>query len=154
MRKTTILRQLLLNITIPVILVLLLFSYTNYRYNKAELEDQVKQRFSQIIAEVKDMAALHDYAMKVNEKHFEARMKELSGMLIKKFETLDPVRTDLYKLSLEMGLDTNTESIYFIDTNGVIVNTTFHKDLHLDFYARGKGYREYFEKIWAKNGFV
>lgn len=154
MRKTTILRQLLLNITIPVVLVLLLFSYTNYRYNKAELEEQVKQRFEQIIGEAKDLVALHDYAMKVNEKHFESRMQELSGILIKKFETLDPRTTNLYKLSMEMGLDTNTESIYFIDTNGVIINTTFHKDYLLDFYARGDGYREYFEKIWAKNKFV
>ncbi|HYG50953.1 MAG TPA: SpoIIE family protein phosphatase [Flavobacteriales bacterium] len=154
MRKTTILRQLLLNITIPVVLVLLLFSYTNYRYNKAELEERVQQHFDQITAEVKDLVALHDYAMKVNEKHFEARMRELSATLVKKFEKLDPRTTDLYKLSLDMGLDTNTESIYFIDTNGVIVNTTFHKDLHLDFYKRSDGYREYFEKIWAKNMYV
>ena len=155
MRKTTILRQLLLNITIPVVLVLFAFSYTNYRYNKAELEENVKHRFEQIIGEAKDLVGLHDYAMKVNEKHFEQRMRDLSAKLIKKFDTeLDPRTTDLYKLSLSLGLDTNTESIYFIDTNGVIINTTFHKDYLLDFYARGAGYREYFEKIWAKNSFV
>jgi sigma-B regulation protein RsbU (phosphoserine phosphatase) len=155
MRKTTILRQLLLNITIPVVLVLFAFSYTNYRYNKVELESQLEQEFKQITEEVKNLVEMHDYALKVNELHYESKLKEISEILVQKFDKeLNPVTTNLYELSLEIGLDTNKESIYIIDTNGVVVNTSFYKDLHLDFYKRGIGYREYFEKIWAKKGFV
>ncbi|MBI3135987.1 MAG: SpoIIE family protein phosphatase [Bacteroidetes bacterium] len=144
----------MLNITVPVILVLVLFSYINYRYNKRELELLNQERLQQIQDEVQNLIEIHDLGMKMNERHFEARMEKISHELVTLFDTrYDPATADLYQLSEEIGLDTNTESVYIIDTNGVVVNTSFYKDLHLDFYARGEGYREYFEKIWAQNGF-
>jgi serine phosphatase RsbU (regulator of sigma subunit) len=150
----TILGQLLLNITIPVILVLSLFAYANYYWNKQELEELNRQRLEQIRVEVQNLIEIYDYGMKMNEVHFEKRMEKISHQLVKILENQENFDTiDLYQLSDELGLDTSMESIYIIDTNGVIVNTTFPKDLHLDFYARGYGYKEFFQRIWDKGVF-
>ncbi|MBL7896964.1 MAG: SpoIIE family protein phosphatase, partial [Crocinitomicaceae bacterium] len=105
--------------------------------------------------EVQNLITVYDYGMRMNEIHYEARMEKVSRQFVDFFEdSLNPVNADLYALCAYLDLDTSKESVYIIDTNGVIVNTTFLPDLHLDFYARGEGYREYFEKIWAQNDFV
>lgn len=153
-RSKTISRQLILNITIPVVLVLVVFSYINYYYNKTQLETLNRERLAQIQNEVQNLIEVYDFGMKMGEIHFEDRMEKISNQLIDLFAgKLDPITTDLYALSEEIGLDTTIENIYIIDTNGVVVNTNFYPDLNLNFYARGEGYREYFEAIWAQNKF-
>jgi len=155
MKRKTISLQLIINITIPVVLVLIAYSYLNYRYNKNELEKLSAERLEQIQQEVQNLISVYDYGMRMNEIHYEARMEKVSQQFVEFFDdSLNPVNADLFALCESLELDTSKESVYIIDTNGVIVNTTFLPDLHLDFYARGEGYREYFEKIWAQNKFV
>jgi serine phosphatase RsbU (regulator of sigma subunit) len=155
MKRKTISLQLIINITIPVVLVLIAYSYLNYRYNKNELEKLSAERLEQIQQEVQNLITVYDYGMRMNEIHYEARMEKVSQQFVEFFDdSLNPANADLFALCDYLELDTSKESVYIIDTNGVIVNTTFLPDHNLDFYARGEGYREYFEKIWAQNKFV
>ncbi|MBK9191300.1 MAG: SpoIIE family protein phosphatase [Crocinitomicaceae bacterium] len=154
MKRKTISRQLITNIIIPVVLVLLAYSYLNYRYNKSELQKLNTERLSQIQQEVQNLITVYDYGMRMNEIHYEARMEKVSRQLVEIFaDSLDPKKADLFTLCYNLELDTSKESVYIIDTNGVIVNTTFLPDLHLDFYARGEGYRNTLKKSGA-NDFV
>lgn len=135
--RSSIQRQLLLNILPALVISILLFSYFNYRHNRNELARNYETQLKQIVQEVQSLSSLYDYAQKVHEKSFNSRMEDLSVQLANTIrdKNLDPERVNLYELSLQMGMDTTREFIYIINRNGVVVNTTFKKDLGLDFFT-------------------
>jgi sigma-B regulation protein RsbU (phosphoserine phosphatase) len=65
------------------------------------------------------------------------------------YETDSISTADLYRIATEAKIDTSAYDIYIIDRNGVITNTTYEKDLGLEFYKIDDEFKVYFEKIWA-----
>jgi serine phosphatase RsbU (regulator of sigma subunit) len=149
MKHTTVFRQLMLNIVTPLVLCVILFSCISYYYNKKELEKYYAESRQRIVEEVKNLLSLYDFSMSVHEHEYSGRMKSLSEGLADRFskENIDPSKADLYRLVLDAGFDTTSEFVYIIDTNAVIVNTTFEKDRGLDFGKKGTFFINFFRKV-------
>lgn len=108
----------------------------------------------QIASEVKSLSALYDYAQSIHEKNFAERMEKLSFKLVDIFnDSLNPETADLYQLSHALKMDTTHEFMYIINRNGVIINTTFKKDLGLDFYKIDPEFKERFELFFNRKKF-
>ncbi|MFI5203385.1 MAG: HAMP domain-containing protein [Flavobacteriales bacterium] len=152
-KKPSILRQLLLNILFPVLLVIVTLSGISYYLNRQKLKDSNDLLKKQIVGEAKSLLSMYDESLQLIEEDVEVRMTAVSRKLHDEyFKTTDSITTaDLYRISLEMGVDTVNESIYIINRNGVIINTTYRPDMNLDFYKVDSGFISFFQKVWQKN---
>ena len=59
----------------------------------------------------------------------------------------------MYEISRQLGLDTSREHIYLINRKLVIVNTTFPKDLGLDFTKLSDNYLSFFSDLFRVGRF-
>lgn len=155
MKQTTVFRQLIVNIIIPLILSVILFSSISYYYNKKELEEYYSESRKRIVDEVKNLLSLYDFSMQIHERQFSDRMRMKSDLLVSTIteESKNPANTDMYSMAITAGLDTTSEFIYIIDSNAVIVNTTFKKDLGLDFGKMDTFFIGFFSRIRKENKF-
>ena len=56
---------------------------------------------------------------------------------------------DLRAIANEIGMDPVNEDIYVISTDGIIINTTFTKDLNLDLFGLGEKMKIYLQEVFA-----
>lgn len=152
-KKPSILRQLLLNILLPVLVVIISLSGISYYLNHQKLNDSNELLKKQIVGEAKSLLSMYDESLQMIEQDLEVRMTEVSKKLHDNyFKTTDSINTaDLYRISIEMGVDTAQESIYIINRNGIITNTTYRPDKNLNFYKVDTGFQTFFRKVWQKN---
>jgi len=154
--KSSIQRQLLLNILPALVAAILLFSYINYRFNKSELEKNYDTQQKQIVDEVKSLTAMYSYSQKIHEKSFDERMKKLSFKMVNEIfiKEDDAATMNLYEVSKQLDMDTSKEFIYIINRNGVVVNTTYKRDYLLDFYKISNQFKLRFEKMFANKEYT
>ncbi len=152
MKTTTVFRQLMLNIIIPLIVSVILFSCISYYYNKKDLEKYYTESKLRIVEEIKNLLSLYDFSMNIHEHEYSERMSSRSNFLVDTIQSgkLNPLNTDLKSLALKAEMDTANEFIYLIDTNCVIVNTTFAKDRGLDFSKLDGFFKGFFRQV--RNG--
>ncbi|CAN5284919.1 hypothetical protein BH09BAC5_BH09BAC5_00180 [soil metagenome] len=154
--RSSIFRQLTMNIIVPVMIAIFLFSIISYFFNYKNLQENYAAERKQIEQQSIDLLGMYDLGLSAHESAFSSRMEKVSNLLIhdyfKNNSNLDTV--DLYRISKEAGIDTSKEFIYIINKNAVIINTTFPKDLHLDFSKRDTAYTIYLNNIRAKRLFV
>lgn len=153
-KTTTIFRQLILNIILPMVVTILAFSYISYSYNHEKLEESYKNERKLIVEQVKTLISFYDYAMNMHEEQFNNRMEKVARQWREYFKKNDPATSNLYEASVNLGLDTTKEFVYIIDRNGEIINTTFKKDLHLNFYKIDSNFRTFFEKRFKDTSFL
>jgi phosphoserine phosphatase RsbU/P len=142
-KTTTIFKQLILNVIIPVVVALIILGGLNY-YNTKKLLDEFNESENKAITEeIYQYLSLQDLALEVIEIDLDERMKYLSSILVEQFEkNLDSIEAiNLEKIGREIGLNLETEDIYIINKHGIVVNTTFTKDLHLDFFSFGEEHK-------------
>lgn len=154
-KQRTILQQLLINIVAPLILFILSYSAYNYYREREKLSEQLKNQVTQLTLEIKNLVDLYDQGMIAHEEAIGQRMKDKS-IQIYEYEKKTGVPLNiqnLYELSATLGMDTLSESIYIIDTNCVVCNTTFIKDKNLDFIKIDPKFRQFFNGIRHKNVF-
>lgn len=154
--KTTIFRQLILNIIVPVIVAVLLFSFVSYYLNYQKLQENYASQQKEIEQRSIDLLGLYDLGLSAHESSFATRMEKISNLLVHTYfkNTAGIDTVDLFRVSRDAGIDTSKEFIYVINDKAVIVNTTFAKDLGLDFSKRDTAYCVYMNNIRAKNLFV
>lgn len=153
-QRNSILRQLLVNILLPVLGLFLFVFYLTYRYNLTKLENDSREQKANIVAETKNLIAFFDYAMRSHERSFIDRMHQTADSLQKRFSDVQrPDDLDLYEISRQLGLDTSREHIYLINRKLVIVNTTFPKDLGLDFTKLSSNYFSFFHDLFKAGRF-
>lgn len=154
--KTTIFRQLILNIIVPVIIAVLLFSVVSYYLNYQKLQENYNSQQKEIEQRSIDLLGLYDLGLSAHESSFATRMEKISNLLVHGyFENTSGIDTmDLYRISKLAGIDTSKEFIYIINDRSVIVNTTFPPDQGLDFSKRDTAYCVYMNNIRAKNLFI
>ena len=89
------------------------------------------------------------------EKSLSAEAKKISNKLVnevfKNTENIENANLDIIKM--EMGLS-NNHDIYIIDRNGIVVNTTFTKDLGLNFFKIGDFLKNHLNSVWDGEKFV
>ncbi len=154
--KTTIFRQLILNIIVPVVFAVVLFSVVSYYLNHKNLRENYSSQQKQIERQAIDLLGLYDLGLAAHEGAYSERMEKISNELVQEhFKNTNGIDTlDLFRISKLAGIDTAKEFIYIIDENAVIINTTFLTDLHLDFSKRDTVYAIYLNNIRAKKVYV
>ncbi len=150
-KQKTIFIQLLVNILLPVFFILLVFSLINYYINKNKLQENYIKEQSQITNEVKSLLQVYDQSLQIFEEEIDKEITRINTLLKEKyFFTTDSITTaDLYRISVEMNMDTSDLDIYIINRDGIIENTTYQKDDGLNFYKIDIEFKKFFEDIWA-----
>ncbi|HAA00839.1 MAG TPA: hypothetical protein DEP18_04905 [Flavobacteriales bacterium] len=156
MRRSSILRQLLINTLVPVVLVLLAVGVISYRINRQQLEESNRRLREQIVAQTKSILSIHDEALHILEEDLNDRIEMLSDRLLTEyFAKPDSLHTaDLFRISAEIGMDTAIEHLYVINDSSVITNTTFAKDLGLDFSKIDTSFVNSFAKMRKEGNLV
>jgi serine phosphatase RsbU (regulator of sigma subunit)/HAMP domain-containing protein len=148
-KTTTVQKQLLINILLPVIVVICLFSVINYLLNQLKLKEYQEIQRTQIINEAKSLLSVYDEGLQIIEEELNNRITLISNKLVNEYfkQTNQIASADLYQISLQLGMDTSKEHIYIIDTNCIIINTTFKTDYLLDFKKINHEFVDFFNGI-------
>ncbi len=153
LRQKTILRQLLLNLLLPVIAVLFIVFIVLFSYNQEKLNEQLRKEEQNILEETKNLTFYFDFSIRQHERVFIEPMREHAEQLRKTFRLQSPKTANLFQLSRELGIDTTTEHLYIIDEHQTIVNTTFPPDLGLNFAQLNASYIDFFNDIRKQDVF-
>jgi serine phosphatase RsbU (regulator of sigma subunit) len=155
-QKTTIFRQLILNIAIPTLLALLIFALINFFSTKSLITKENDEKNILLSNELTKILRFQDIAIYPIDVELNNRFKEFSSILVNKyFANTDKIKDiDLRVFANKIGMDAENEDIYVISTNGIIVNTTFTKDLGLNLYSLGKKMVMFLQGIFKKGEFV
>lgn len=156
MQKTTIFKQLVLNVIIPVIIALLGLGVLNYQNTKGILEESNEKKNQIISDEIKSIMTFQDVSINIIEKNLNKRVEEISNklyLMLKDIKSLS--QTELRQIQLTVGLDPKMEDIYLIDVaTGVVVNTTYDKDMNLNVFNFGESYKNYLLEIVKNKKYV
>ncbi|MBK6833108.1 MAG: hypothetical protein IPG89_02045 [Bacteroidetes bacterium] len=137
-----------------MLLFVLVFLGYNYYSGKQKLSESKQEQINHLTLEIKNLVDLYDQGMVLHEASFNKRMEQMSKLIVEEeVKGIDLSTVDLYKLSVKLGLDTVTESVYIIDTNAIICNTTFRNDLGLNFRKIAPDFAKFFDKIREEGKF-
>ena len=155
MKRTTIFSQLVINIIIPVVLSLTALAFFNYISTKSILQNSNKNKNSIISNEIKNILQFQDFSLDIIEAGIEARMYDLTYKLVFNYlsDTDEIEKIDLNAIHQEIGMISGVEDIYVINKQGVVVNTTFKKDMRLNFFHFGEKYKNYLLGIFEDKKF-
>lgn len=142
-RRTTIFRQLTLNVMLPPILALLLVGFFNFKNTKQILMESQNSRNYVISDEITKVLEFQDIALNLVEKQINERMEILSGKICDVISNTnqDVKDLDLRKVQTAIGMNPLMEDIYIIDRNGIVINTTFAADMGLNFFSFGEEHK-------------
>lgn len=140
MRQTTIFRQLIYNIVFPVVFALFILGVINFRSTRNILKESNEERNFLITDEITQVLKFQDISLAILEENLNPKLERISNSLINEYfvNTKDIDKIDLLKVRKELGLEKGLYDLYIIDTNGVVVNTTFTEDLGLHFFEFGE----------------
>ena len=153
MKRSSLYQQLLLKITLTLFVGLIALSFINYKVNERKLEETNEWQRKIILRQVSDVMDIYDHGMDLFEKNFDTRMKNVSQQILNyyKGKTEELKKTDLTALRQEFNIDKAGEDLYIIDRNYTIVNTTFEKDLGLNFKKRNASITPFFDSIFSSS---
>ena len=152
----SIFRQLIYNIIIPVVIAMLVLGYLNFRHTKDILMAAHDEKNEIIADEIRYILELQDAALEILDEQLNVKMESYSSHIILDYfaNTRSIDNVDLAKVRLAVGMDTAQNDIYIIDTNGVIINTTFNRDLGLCLFSFGEEHRKHLESVLHGGKFV
>lgn len=151
--KRSILRQLLVNILVPVLLIFSIVFYLTYQYNLDKVESDIQQQKKNIVEETRNLIEYYDFSMRTHEQSLIQRMQDVSGEIQLVLQKQNAKFVDLNSLRSSLGMDPKREDIYLIDRNLKIVNTTFKPDLGLDFKKLNLTFIPFFNQIFRSEKF-
>ncbi|MBI9052827.1 MAG: SpoIIE family protein phosphatase [Bacteroidales bacterium] len=156
MRKTTIFKQLILNVVIPAVSALLILGVFNYNQTKSNIVNSINTKNKIISQEIIHIMEFQDVALEVIEQSLNPVMQTYSSQLVNNyFRNTDNIDfADLNKIRRELGMDMDMEDIYIINKEGIVVNTTFEKDLGLNIFSFGDDHKELLLDIFKEGKFV
>ncbi len=156
MRKTTIFKQLILNVVIPAVSALLILGAFNYYQTKSNLVESIDTKNKMISEEIVHITGYMEVALEVVEHNMNPVMEAYSNKLVHNyFKNTDNIEyDDLNKIRKELGMDPEMEDIYIINREGVIVNSTFEADLGLNLFSFGKDHEQMINNIFEKGEYV
>lgn len=158
MKNWSILSQLLFNVIAPVIIVIGVISYLNYKNELDDRKHSIERQKEILVEEIKTLLNARDEALMTVEADMDNRMRALSYQVRDRFSgNTSALRNyDMSALSLELRLDTANEEIYVFDSSGVVVNTSYPKDLGFKFYSDNPNdrYGVFFKSLLVDSAFV
>ena len=156
MKNTTIFKQLILNIVIPAVLALLILGILNFTHTRNILVESAQERNHIISDEITHILEFQDVALNLLDESLDKKLREYSHKLVHKYfkNTNNIENADLYKILDELGMHANFEDIYVINSEGIVVNTTFVKDLGLNFFSFGEEHKNHLLHVLSGEDFV
>ena len=155
-KRTTIFRQLILNVVFPVVIALLLLAIFNFLHSKSNLEEYYENKNYIITDEITHIHEFQDLALEILENNLHKRTYSFSEKLVNRYfkNTNNIENVDLNKIRRELGMDPKMEDIYIINRDGIIVNTTFLKDLGLNLFNFGEEHKNYILHVFQDGKYV
>ncbi len=155
-KRTTIFRQLITSILLPVVVILILLGTYNYFQNKKNLENWHYEKTRIIFDEITQLHKFQDLALKILESNLDIRLKHFSDILIKQYfnDAISVEKLNLDSIRHIIGMNPDMEDIYIINRGGYVINTTFRKDLHLNLFAFGAKHKRFLTKVFSGNKYV
>ena len=154
-KATTIFRQLILNIIVPVVLAIIALAiYNNYSRTAAfkKFYHEKNQLISYFIG---NTLKQQDIALETVEQNLTERMRIFSDSLTNHILPIyeDVTDINLHNISNRMGMDSDREDIYIIDRDGFVVNTTFKKDSGKNVIVDFKMSKDYIDQLFMSKEF-
>jgi serine phosphatase RsbU (regulator of sigma subunit) len=148
-RKTTIFRQLILNIVVPTLLALLVFAVLNFQHTSTLVKKGIDDKNSMLANEVTKILRFQDIAINIIDVEYTNRFRDLSSKLMNQyFANTDNIsKLDLTAIAKKIGMNPEYEDIYVMSSKGIIVNTTFREDLGADLFSYGDVFKKYLVNI-------
>ena len=155
-RTTTIFKQLIFNIIIPVLLALLVFAVINFQRTQSKMRASAVEKGKLLSNEVTKILKFQDVAFRIIEEELDARLKTFSNLLVRKYfaKTDNLEQLNLREIANKIGIDSVNEDIFIIRRDGVVINTTFERDLHVNLYDYGENFKNYLLDIFRTKDFV
>lgn len=156
MRKTTIFKQLILNVVIPAVSALLILGAFNYNQTKSILIEASDSKNKTVSEEVIDIMEIQDVALENIEQYLNPIMESYSNELIHNyFKSTENIEfANLDEIRRELGMDPEMEDIYIINEEGIVVNSTFEADLGRNFFDFGEEHKHMLLGIFEEEKFV
>lgn len=155
-KKTSIFKQLILNVIIPVVMALLILATLNYYRTKEILVQGSSDKNYVISDEIKNILEFQDLALGLVESRLDRTLRNYSDRLVNIYfaDTKNIETANLKKIQQDLGMDSQLEDIYILNSQGEVVNTTFEKDLHRNFFSFGEQFKTFLLGVLTGNKFV
>jgi serine phosphatase RsbU (regulator of sigma subunit) len=154
-KRTTIQRQLIITVITPVVFLIVGIGFYNFYEEREAILDERVDHIKQVKQEVNDFIDFFDQTILEFESEMSRQGRMFSDTLVnhifkdsKYIETLD-----LDSLRMAIGMS-KSQDLYIINRNGVIVNTTYPKDLGLNFFEMGDFFVDHFNNVWDSGEFI
>lgn len=152
-QRTTIFRQLILNVMFPPILALLILGFLNFNHTKTIMIESNNTRNYIIGDEIIKVLEFHDVALNIVEARLDDKISKLSNDIRDHLaNTPNLENINLEDIQNKFGMNPIMEDIYIINKDGIVVNTTFEDDLMLDFFSFGEEHKNLLLNIF-EDGF-
>jgi len=144
-RYTTIFKQLILNVIIPALIALFFLAGYNYITKKKLLKEAYYDKHVLISDELINIMEFQDKTFEILSEKMALRMKALSDKLVHKYfaGTVNVEQADLIAIRKQLKMDPEMEDIYVINRDGIVVNTTFSKDLGMNLFRLGEEHKKH-----------
>jgi len=155
-KQTTIFKQLIFNVVFPAFMALILLGLLNYYHTRSILVKNIYTQNQIISDEIKNVLEFQDLALSILENEMNRQMEAASNELVQKVfrDTKNIGSANLYDIRAKIGLDTAKQDIYVINREGIIINTTFKKDLNRNMFDFGEAHKKYLLHIWDEKKFL
>ena len=156
LNRTTVFRQLILNVIIPVVIAITILAVLNYSEQRSTFISHNSER-NKIISDIIGQTLLfQDKELEILEKTLSEKLKVNSDTLIYGyFAKTDSIETaDLNRIRSELEMNPELEDIYIINRAGVIVNTTFKNDLNIKLFEFGDQFKNFLLDVFDGKTFV
>lgn len=130
-------------------------SLYNFWKKKKEIHENRQEHLVQVKSELKDFVVFFDNTISEFEHKLSDQAEYFSDTLVNSiFKSTANIETaDLKEIRKSIGM-TEDQDIYIVNKNGIIVNTTYPKDLGLDFFSFGEFFVNHFNHVWEVGTFV
>ena len=154
-KRTTIFRQLMLSVMVPVVFLIALISLLNFYEKKADITERRKETIQLIHGEIEELLTFFDLTLVEIEKEMGKEGERFAKLLAEEVfphsENITTINLDSLRKAIGMS---PMQDIYIIDTNSTIINTTYAPDLGMNFLSISDFFIEHFAKIREAQSFV
>lgn len=138
-----------------MVFVIVGIGFFNFYKERGEILDERVAHIKQVKQEVNDFIDFFDQTILEFESEMSRQGRMHSDTLVNHiFKDTKYIETmNLDSLRTVIGM-TKSQDLYIVNRNGVIVNTTFPKDLGLNFFEMGDFFVDHFNNVWNSGEFI
>lgn len=156
MKNASIFQQLIIKVIVPVIIALILLAWINIHQMSGILVGHNNDWNKDVSEDVQNILEAQDFELGLIEQNSEAYVNDKTSELVNEvFENTSNIESvNLDSVAKALKLNPKLIDIYVIDADGVIVNTTFEKDLGIEtFKAFGPSFRKFIRRLLQTKGY-